>query len=758
MGGFLSGVNYKLSWFFHLGLSAIILASCLAYVNNSHAEENIAGTIEGTALPFEEVRKRVELQHEAYEKLYPFKPVKGEILFGDLHVHTTFSGDAVLRTMPSMNQRLSAFPIAGACDYARYCSAVDFWSINDHAEFITPERWAATLQSVRQCQDLAGDGTPDLISFLGWEWTQVGSVPDKHYGHKNVVLYDLYGTTVPLRSIASNYSDSPLDSTVKAKLPGLSYFAKLPLLDPLNAMDYFRVFSSFTALVGVPPCELGKSVHELPLNCLEGAPTPQDLYARLRQWGGPTFVIPHGTTWGFYTPPGTTFDKQIASHDPELERLFEVWSGHGNAEEYRSWRAVTGDTEENLQCPVPTSEYKPCCWRAGEIIASRCDNPNSAACQEKVERARINYLKAGVAGHATVSGTTGVDWQDCGQCRDCFLPAFSHRPGNSLQYILAKGNFTAPGQRYFRPGIIAASDIHSARPGTGYKEFNRSQNTETMGGRSPLMNWAIGMSNEGKPLKESIDPEKLTLDNIFMDYFEAERQMSYFMTGGLTAVHSEGRDRKSLWQALYDRHVYGTSGPRILLWFNANTAMDNNVSMGGELEVKEGQQASFEVAAVGSLVQKPGCPDFANQSLGKERLAFLCQNECYHPSNKRMLIDRIEVIRILPQVNAEESVDELIQDPWYVHECPPDTNGCRFRFTDEEPPPAGREVLYYVRAIQEASLAVNGGALRCSEFDEEGHCVKTNLCYGDYRTDYRDDCLSPVEERAWSTPILLKYR
>jgi hypothetical protein len=63
-------------------------------------------------------------------------------------------------------------------------------------------------------------------------------------------------------------------------------------------------------------------------------------------------------------------------------------------------------------------------------------------------------------------------------------------------------------------------------------------------------------------------------------------------------------------------------------------------------------------------------------------------------------------------------------------------------------------VLYYVRAIEEETPAVNGANLR-TEFDEAGNAVKTTPCYGDYRTSFDDDCLAPAQERAWSSPIFL---
>ena len=55
---------------------------------------------------------------------------------------------------------------------------------------------------IRECNEIAGDPrNPDLVSFLGWEWTQMGTKPSNHYGHKNVVLRDLEDGAIPTRPI-----------------------------------------------------------------------------------------------------------------------------------------------------------------------------------------------------------------------------------------------------------------------------------------------------------------------------------------------------------------------------------------------------------------------------------------------------------------------------------------------------------------------------------------------------------------------------
>jgi hypothetical protein len=170
--------------------------------------------------------------------------------------------------------------------------------------------------------------------------------------------------------------------------------------------------------------------------------------------------------------------------------------------------------------------------------------------------------------------------------------------------------------------------------------------------------------------------------------------------------------------------------------------------MGSTVELDE--QPIFQVRAVGSFEQKPGCPADALSAMSEDRIARLCQGECYNPSDARRPITRIEVVRIQPQRNKDEEIIGLIDDPWKVIPCPADGGGCRVAFTDPEYEKLGRDTMYYVRAIEATSLAVGANPLGCT-YDEAGRCVEVSPCKD--RPD--DDCLAETEERAWSSPIFV---
>jgi len=687
------------------------------------------------------VTQRVAEQAQAAEDAGTPSPA-GQILFGDLHVHTTISFDAFMLNLPLMGGE-GAHPPADACDFARHCADLDFWSINDHASSIHPDDWNNTIAAIRACNARSGDADdPDMVSFLGWEWTQAGRTPKDHYGHKNVVLAHTGEGDIPTRPIAANAGGTA------ASPP--SVWARGALA--LQGGRFHDLAWRWTSLGALPICPAG-SVRELPDTCREVAPTPADLFGKLDDWGHDALVIPHGTTWGIYTPPGSAWDAQLLGpmHDPERQTLIEIYSGHGSAEVYRDWRAIEKDPAGNPSCPAERPEYLPMCERAAQLIEARCleAGQNADACLDLAQQARSHALGAGVSVSATVPGSTGNAWLDAGQCRDCAQPAFLYRPMGSAQYLASLGAFRdGEPPRRFRLGFIASSDIHTARAGVGYKE--RRWQTDAGQRDVPNPGGIVGAFLRGDPepavpRSRSLAAAREVLSGLQL--YESERTQSFLYTGGLVAVHAAGRNRDAIWSALENKHVYATSGPRILLWFD-RVADGKRHPMGSELSTRDAPR--FEVRAVGSFEQRPGCPLEALEALGPQRLEKLCRSDCYRPSDVRRPITRIEIVRIRPQIHPDEDPADLIDDPWQVLACAGEASGCRGTFVDTDFPAGRRDAVYYARVYEAPIATVNGDPLAC-ERDARGRCLESQPC------QRGEACLAPLEPRAWSSPIYVDW-
>jgi hypothetical protein len=504
-------------------------------------------------------------------------------------------------------------------------------------------------------------------------------------------------------------------------------------------------------------CPAGIPVRNLPIDCREAVETPGELFEKLDDWGQASIVIPHGTTWGMYTPAGSDWAKQLspANHDPDRQRLVEIYSGHGNAEEFRPWVATRFDSAGVRSCPEPSDGYLPSCWRAGEVIRRRCldEGTEQAECAERAMRARQDFVDADRnAGPWTVPGILPHEFLDAGQCRDCFQPAFNFRPLGSVQYMLALDRPEQPrAARRFRFGFIASSDNHTARAGTGYKEIERREFTDARMGEIGRSSLVTRHRRKAEARSESFDPASGVPSVAFL---ETERGGSFFLTGGLAAVHARSRDRNEIWEALERRETYGTSGPRILLWFDLldpNAPESDGWPMGSE--VRRSREPSFRVRAAGSFEQRPGCPASTRESLGPERLEALCRGECNHPSEQRRPISRIEVVRIRPQATPELDIAPQVEDPWRVIACTGDASGCEVEFSDPDFAPNARDTVYYVRAIEAARPVIGADPLAC-EHDASGACVSVSPCFD--RPD-DDDCRTASEQRAWSSPIFVDY-
>jgi hypothetical protein len=682
-----------------------------------------------------------------------------QILFGDTHVHTTNSADAFMYSLPMMHGASGAYPPAYACDYARFVSQLDFYFLTDHAESFTPRQWRDGIDSVQQCNRLAGDpANPDIAAFVGWEWTQVGGTAENHYGHHNVLFKDDSTDKLPARPIASVGVGV---ATVAARSGSGKQSSLLGLLDPRHR-DYYASYNDWVMqMAAVPACDPDTPSPDLPAECYETAATPGALFAKLDEWGFDNMVVPHGTTWGFYSPPNSNWRHQLTAEntDNNKTRLIEVYSGHGNSEQFRDFAVRELNNVGEWVCPEPQANYLPSCWQAGEIIRQRClvEDNSADECEARAVEARHNFVQVdGIQGFMTVPGSTPEDWMDAGQARDIYLPAFNYRPQKSVQYGLAVQNHDDPENPLrYRWGFIGSTDTHSARAGHGFKQEQRLNTSDVTGVRSPFWETifassAVRSEYASRSLRaDEIDPVSAKL---FASEFE--RTTSFLNVGGLAAVHSEGRSRDAIWDAMKRREVYGTSGHRMLLWFDLLQA-DASLPMGSSVNMDSVPR--FRAKAIGSFKQLPGCPDYVVNALEKRHLQKMSQGECYHPSDERYIIERIEVIKIRPQAVAGEAIAPLIEDSWRVFECEPSADGCTIEFEDPDFASEGRDALYYVRALEEPIATINGGNLRTS-FDENGQAVDTDICFGDYRVASDDDCHQNQSQRAWSSPIFVDYK
>lgn len=694
------------------------------------------------------------------------------VYWGDQHVHTRFSPDAWF-ALNLADELKYPRDVYNACEFARFCSSLDFMVSSEHAEYQTKNNWDNIRDQVRQCAVDAAATGDEFVAYQGFEWTQSPDLPGEsapqRYGHKIVHFRGLDNTDVTPRPIVSaNVSGNepscegdPLtdcelsgDSTAVASELGLMMAAK----DPDNP-DLYPA-GEFAKLTQVEACTEPPTADS---TCLDVAFTPDALFTKLDAWRrdgsgdpieGREFVVgSHGTAWGLGGYANYMTEYVAADIWPEYERYVEIFSKHGSSEEYRikppdyvlydeagnasEQPCVPSEDVALCRCNQRVGSYVPCCRRCVELLEEHyCKSATGPLCTKAKEAAEGSEGSKACEIMTKTGTEADLDWLDCDQCPDCsYLPAAGYTPTGSVQAALTHrfGEGTT-GAAYLELGFVGATDTHHARPGSvqEVKEFAEIPDSD-LGG-------AVSAANGG---------------SISQTY-------SFWYAGGLAAVHIPADSQDDLRTAVFDavrrRETYATSGPRIKLWVYL-VAPDGEKPMGSVMPSYT-TAPTFRMRAVGDYVDTATCDEAAiEQATGDEAFVHeTCRDTCYAPDadGPRRRILRFEVVRIQRRKSGE-AIAPLIEDPWRVLSCDGDdaetgVADCTATFTDETWPALDHDALYYVRAIQEPVPTVNAGTLRC-ERDDEGTCTKSDPCpYGE-----EDGCLALANDRAWSSPIYLYH-
>ena len=189
-----------------------------------------------------------------------------------------------------------------------------------------------------------------------------------------------------------------------------------------------------------------------------------------------------------------------------------------------------------------------------------------------------------------------------------------------------------------------------ARPGTGYKEYARAQMTG--GARRARRSWR--RASHPRPPKRttsrvrrrSIHDASTGIQRVPAARLRAAGVVLHDRRAGRRA-HRRARPRRDL-GALKRREVYGTSGDRILLWFDLLNGARGQPADG----LARSRSARRRASACAPSARRSSCravPTYATSAVGRSGSTALCRGECYNPSDERRAITRIEVVRIRPQ-------------------------------------------------------------------------------------------------------------
>ena len=451
----------------------------------------------------------------------------GEALFGDLHVHTSYSFDAAANSTgatPADAQRYARgetipfFPIneqGVPVGEVRIDRPLDFLAVTDHGEFLGERALCRTDNSPKRdttfCQNYRANERQGMM-MLGTVISSETPVRIKEICGEDGALCRDYART-PWQNIqnAANNANEPCEFTS---------FVAYEYTGTPGTSNYHRnvIFRN-------------DSVPALPISYIE-APIDSELWSKLDsvckdENGCDYLTIPHNTNLsnGRMAPymqleDSTEAKRSYAQTRLKREPIMEIFQHKGGSECINGLSTIFGAPDElcNVEAVRRMGEEKIYPTRAGSGLALSQASAVTAECESGAQGAN------GMLGAGCVHPT---DFQ-----RSALTVGLKEEQTIGLNPI--------------KLGAIAATDTHTATPGAVQES-----------------KWTGAVTGESTPA-ERLQPGILTsgIDG---------------NPGGLAGVWAKENTRDAIFDAMIRREVFGTSGPRIKLRFFAGWSLDKDL-------------------------------------------------------------------------------------------------------------------------------------------------------------------------------------
>ena len=316
-----------------------------------------------------------------------------------------------MRSLP-MLQGEGAHPPADACDFARFCSGARL------LEHQRPRRGRSRRSTGRRPRRRSASATPSPAIRRTPTSSRSSAGSGRRSGRRprttTATRTSSSATPTTTRCRRARSARSAPQLRRRAAPAGRRCWQRLPASRCSTGRTASATSTSATyqaELRDVPTVPDGRrhaqAARRLPR---VGADAARSCSRSSSQWGFDTLVIPHGTTWGLYTPPGSTWDKQLtaAQHDPEKQTPDR---GLLRPRQLRGVpRLARGALRRRRQADLPGADAPTTCRAAGgparsSARAAATRRPTECERARRRRRGRTTST-AGVAGHLTVPGAT----------------------------------------------------------------------------------------------------------------------------------------------------------------------------------------------------------------------------------------------------------------------------------------------------------------------------------------------------------------